>query len=46
MWGIIAGMLRFVPYVGSFLAAVAPMALGATIDPGWSMTIYVALLFS
>lgn len=45
MWGILAGLLRFVPYVGSLLAAIAPMALGAAIDPGWSMTMYVALLF-
>ncbi len=45
MWGILAGMLRFVPYIGSFLAAVAPIALGAAIDPGWSMAIYVAVLF-
>jgi predicted PurR-regulated permease PerM len=45
MWGILAGLLRFVPYVGSLLAAIAPMALGAALDPGWSMAIYVALLF-
>jgi len=45
MWGIIAGLLRFVPYVGAFLAAIAPIALGAAIDPGWSTAIYVALLF-
>jgi len=45
MWGILAGLLRFVPYIGSFLAAVAPIALGAAIDPGWSMALYVAILF-
>ncbi|CAN5222000.1 AI-2E family transporter [soil metagenome] len=45
MWGILAGLLRFVPYIGSFIAAIAPMALGAAIDPGWTITIYVALLF-
>jgi predicted PurR-regulated permease PerM len=45
MWGILAGLLRFVPYVGAFLAAIAPIALGAAIDPGWSTAIYVALLF-
>ncbi|MBW8911566.1 MAG: AI-2E family transporter, partial [Sphingomonas sp.] len=45
MWGILAGLLRFVPYIGSFIAAIAPMALGAAIDPGWTVTIYVALLF-
>lgn len=45
MWGILAGLLRFVPYIGSFLAAVAPIALGAAVDPGWSTAIYAALLF-
>jgi hypothetical protein len=45
MWGILAGLLRFVPYIGSALAAIAPMALGAAIDPGWSSTISVAALF-
>lgn len=45
MWGILAGLLRFVPYIGSALAAVMPVALGAAIDPGWSMAISVALLF-
>ena len=45
MWGIMAGMLRFVPYIGSFLAAVAPAALGAAVDPGWTMAIEVIALF-
>ena len=45
MWGLLAGLLRFVPYVGSLLAAIAPMALGAAIDPGWSAAVEVGLLF-
>ena len=45
MWGVLAGLLRFVPYIGAFLAAVAPAALGAAIDPGWSTALYVLLLF-
>jgi predicted PurR-regulated permease PerM len=45
MWGILAGLLRFVPYIGSFLAAVAPIALAAAIDPGWTLAIWTALLF-
>lgn len=45
MWGILAGLLRFVPYIGSFLAAVAPIALAAAIDPGWTLVIWTALLF-
>ena len=46
MWGVMAGLLRFVPYIGSFLAAVAPAALAAAVDPGWGMTIAVVALFA
>ncbi len=45
MWGLMAGLLRFVPYIGSLIAAVAPAALGAAIDPGWGMAIEVVALF-
>lgn len=45
MWGVMAGLLRFVPYIGPFLAAVAPAALGAAVDPGWGMTLEVVALF-
>jgi methylmalonyl-CoA mutase cobalamin-binding subunit len=45
LWGVLSGLLRFVPYVGALLAAVAPLTLAAAVDPGWWTTIYVALLF-
>jgi predicted PurR-regulated permease PerM len=45
MWGLMAGLLRFVPYIGSLLAAVAPAALAAAVDPGWGMAIAVVVLF-
>jgi hypothetical protein len=45
LWGVLAGLLRFVPYIGPLLAAVAPLVLAAAVDPGWRATIYVALLF-
>ena len=45
MWGVMAGLLRFVPYIGPFLAAVAPAALGAAVDPGWGMALEVVALF-
>jgi AI-2E family transporter len=45
LWGVLAALLRFVPYLGPLLAAVAPLTLAAAVDPGWSTTIYVALLF-
>src|SRR5215213_648171 len=37
LWGILAGVLRFVPYIGTFIAAAFPLALAAAVDPGWSM---------
>jgi len=45
MWGVLAGMLRFVPYIGALLAAVAPAVLAAAIDPGWAMALEVVALF-
>jgi predicted PurR-regulated permease PerM len=45
VWGVLAGVLRFVPYIGALLAALAPVALAAAIDPGWSMVAMVAALF-
>ncbi|MGE5722970.1 MAG: AI-2E family transporter, partial [Sphingomonadales bacterium] len=46
LWGIIAGLLRFVPYIGAFLAAVPPLLLGAAVDPGWTMVISTAVMFA
>lgn len=45
LWGIVAGVLRFVPYVGAFIAAIFPMLLAAAVDPGWTMLIATAVLF-
>ncbi len=45
LWGILAGLMRFVPYIGAFLGAAAPLALAAAVDPGWSMVVWTAALF-
>jgi predicted PurR-regulated permease PerM len=45
LWGILAALMRFVPYVGAFLAGALPVALAAAVDPGWSMVIWTAALF-
>ncbi|WP_414653665.1 AI-2E family transporter [Geminicoccus sp.] len=37
LWGVLATVLRFVPYVGPFVAALFPIALAVAVDPGWSM---------
>lgn len=45
LWGILSALLRFVPYVGSFIAAVLPMTLAAAVEPGWSMVLWTASLY-
>ncbi|HTJ62636.1 MAG TPA: AI-2E family transporter [Alphaproteobacteria bacterium] len=45
LWGLIAGLLRFVPYVGPIIAAIFPIALAAAVDPGWTTVIWTAALF-
>ena len=45
LWGILATVLRFVPYIGSVIAAAFPLALAVAVDPGWSMLAWTAALF-
>ena len=45
LWGVLAGLLRFIPYVGVLVAGIGPLALAAAVEPGWLMVGYVALLF-
>jgi len=44
-WGILAMLMRFVPYVGSYIAASVPALIAAAIDPGWTMVLMVIGLF-
>lgn len=44
--GIFAALMRFVPYIGAFIAAALPLALAAAVDPsGWSMALWTLALF-
>ncbi|MCP1782279.1 AI-2E family transporter [Bradyrhizobium japonicum] len=45
LWGILAAVLRFVPYIGSIIAAAFPLALAVAVQPGWSMLVWTAALF-
>jgi predicted PurR-regulated permease PerM len=45
LWGILAAALRFVPYIGAFVAAAFPLALAVAVDPGWTTVILTAALF-
>jgi predicted PurR-regulated permease PerM/acyl-coenzyme A thioesterase PaaI-like protein len=44
-WGILAGLMRFVPYVGAYIAAALPLLIAAAIDPGWTTFLLVLALF-
>ena len=46
LWGVLAALLRFVPYVGIWIAAALPLALGAAIASGWSTVLEVLALFA
>jgi predicted PurR-regulated permease PerM len=45
LWGLLATVLRFIPYLGPFLAALFPTVLAFAIDPGWTMLFWVIALF-
>lgn len=46
LWGILAATMRFVPYIGGFIAAFFPVLLATAIDPGWSMVLLTVALFA
>lgn len=45
LWGILAMLLRFVPYIGAPLAGMFPAGLAVAVDPGWSMLVGTVGLF-
>ena len=45
LWGLLATVLRFVPYLGPILAAVCPIALSLAIDPSWTTPLLTVALF-
>lgn len=46
LWGLLATVLRFVPYVGPFIAALFPIALSIAVDPTWSMLFWTLALIA
>jgi predicted PurR-regulated permease PerM len=45
LFGILAFLMRFVPYVGAIVAAAFPTLLAAAVDPGWTMALETLALF-
>jgi predicted PurR-regulated permease PerM len=44
VWGALATVMRFVPYIGAMLFAFFPLALAFAVDPGWSMLLWTIAL--
>jgi predicted PurR-regulated permease PerM len=45
LWGTLAALLRFLPYIGSPLAAVLPILLSLAIFATWTKPLYTLLLY-
>ena len=45
LWGVLAGMLRFIPYIGAVLSAAAPTFLAFAVFPNWYIALAVLGLF-
>lgn len=44
VWGLLAAVLRFVPYLGPILGATFPLMLAFAVDPGWDMVLWALAL--
>lgn len=45
LWGLLATLLRFIPFIGPWIAAAFPIALAFAVDPGWAKPILTIGLF-
>ena len=45
LWGLVAMILRFVPYIGAFISAIFPLILAAAVGSGWEMLLLTMALF-
>ena len=44
LWGGLAVVLRFVPFIGSIIASVFPLVLAFAVAPGWTSPVLVLVL--
>jgi predicted PurR-regulated permease PerM len=45
LWGILAALMRFVPFIGIFIALLPPLLLAVAVVPGWTLALTVLALF-
>jgi predicted PurR-regulated permease PerM len=46
LWGLLTLVLRFVPYIGSWLAAIMPMMMAFASSPDWAPILWTLALFA
>lgn len=45
LWAVMACLLRFVPYIGIWMAAAGPLLLAMAVSPTWTQCAWTAALF-
>ena len=45
LWGLLAIALRFIPYIGAWIAAAMPIALAFAVSDGWWLVIWTVSVF-
>ena len=45
LWGVLAMLMRFIPYIGPWISAVPPILLAAAVAPGWGPALWTLGLF-
>ena len=45
LWGMLAALLRFIPYIGPWIAAIPPILLSFAISPSWWQPVAAMSLF-
>jgi predicted PurR-regulated permease PerM len=46
LWGALATTLRFVPYIGVWIACAFPVAMAVAVFPGWKHALFVFAIFA
>ncbi|MBP0590037.1 AI-2E family transporter [Paraburkholderia sp. LEh10] len=45
LFGVLTALLRFVPYIGTWIAGILAVILAAAIQPQWTMAVWTIVLF-
>jgi predicted PurR-regulated permease PerM len=46
LWGFLGAVLRYIPYVGAWIAAGLPLILSIAVFPGWLQPLLVVVLYA